>query len=102
MTFPLDNPSSGHALQPIVLEKQSDFDNLFEPIGCIGRGSFGTCFLARKRSSKRTVALKIVALNPLDVMDRDEPLQEVEREVQHVRRHPEGRQRQSRFVYCLF
>jgi len=72
-------------LQPISCQQLGDLDGLFEPIGCIGQGSFGSVFLARKKTSGRIVALKVAALSSLDV-DHEDPLNAVQREVQAVRK----------------
>lgn len=71
-------------LAPIACQL-GDLDGMFEPMGCIGQGNFGNVYLARKKSSGRTVALKVAALGSLDV-DHEDPLDAVQREVQAVRR----------------
>ena len=50
-------------------------DNEFEQRGCLGHGTFGSVFLARKRSSGRQVALKFMRFE-LDDGDSDEEEQQ--------------------------
>lgn len=56
----LSTHMSSTPTQPLVA--LSVIDELFQPLGCLGHGAFGSVFLAEKKSSGRRVALKCIPL----------------------------------------
>lgn len=71
--------TTDHARTPnIPYRTLAQIDGEFEQLGCLGHGGFGSVFLAKKRSSGRYLAIKVMLLDEEDSENQQSFLRELD------------------------